>query len=85
MAVAGRIVVETETLDGREDPFELDSPDKGIFLPCNCWRTMKYSHTAVQMVLCSMEYSEDDYIRSYADFRVLCTPNTKVTKIVTGD
>ena len=46
---------------------------------------MKDSHTAVQMVLCSMEYSEDDYIRSYADFRVLCTPNTKVTKIVTGD
>ena len=85
MAVSGRIVVETETLDGREDPFELDSPDKGIFLPCNCWRTMKDSHTAVQMVLCSMEYSEDDYIRSYADFRVLCTPNTKVTKIVTGD
>lgn len=82
VAVAGRIEVRTETLDGQEARFELDSPDKGLILPCICWRTMQYSHSAVQMVLCSMEYSEEDYIRNYADFRMLCRPNRQTTKIL---
>jgi hypothetical protein len=82
VAVAGRIVVNTETLDGQEDRFELTSPDRGLLLPCICWRTMQYSHSAVQMVLCSMEYSEDDYIRNYADFRLLCSPSKRATKII---
>ena len=81
VAVAGRIVVTTETLDGQEDRFELDSPDKGLLLPCVCWRTMQYSHSAVQMVLCSMEYTENDYIRNYADFRVLCCNASPVNGI----
>ncbi len=85
VAVAGRIVVNTETLDGQEDSFELTSPDVGLLLPCVCWRTMQYSHSAVQMVLCSMEYSEDDYIRNYADFRALCRPSKRFTKIVTEE
>lgn len=85
VAVAGRIVVRTETLDGHEQEFELDSPDKGIFLPGNCWRTMKYSHNAVQMVLCSMEYLEEDYIRNYTDFRVLSAQNQQHTKIIVED
>jgi hypothetical protein len=46
---------------------------------------MKYSHNAVQMVLCSMEYTEDDYIRNYSDFRVLCSQNGQPTKIITED
>ena len=71
VAVAGKIVVSTELLTGSKDVFVLESPDVGLFLPTNCWRTMKYSHNAVQMVLCSMTYSEDDYIREYEEFKKL--------------
>lgn len=69
VAVAGRIIINTEMRNGRKDLFVLEDPDRGLFLPVDCWRTMKYSHNAVQMVICSMEYSEADYIRDYDIFK----------------
>lgn len=70
-AAAGRIIVKTETLTGEEDTFVLDKPNMGLFIPKLCWRTMQYTHNAVQICLASMEYSEEDYIREYEDFEKL--------------
>lgn len=69
IAVAGRIIVNTETIDGEKDAFYLESPNQGIYLPAYCWHTMQYSHNAVQMVLTSTLYSETDYIRNYETFK----------------
>ena len=70
-APAGRIIVKTETLEGEVLTFVLDKPDIGLFIPKLCWRTMQYSHNAVQICLASMEYNEADYIRNYEDFKKL--------------
>ena len=69
IAVAGRIIVNTETIDGKKNTFYLESPNQGIYLPTYCWHTMQYSHNAVQMVLTSTLYSETDYIRDYEIFK----------------
>jgi dTDP-4-dehydrorhamnose 3,5-epimerase-like enzyme len=69
IAVAGRIIVNTETIDGIKETFYLESPDQGVYLPTYCWHTMQYSHNAVQMVLTSTLYSETDYIRDYETFK----------------
>lgn len=69
IAVAGRIMVGTESVSGEKHEFLLDSPDKGVYIPPDCWHTMQYSHNAVQMVFASTCYNEQDYIRDYQTFK----------------
>ena len=69
VAVAGKIIVTTELLDGTKNEYVLDSPDVGLFIPKMCWRTMRYTHNAVQMCIASIVYDETDYIRDYEDFK----------------
>ena len=69
IAVAGKIVVNTEMPDGSKESFVLSSPNQGVFLPKYSWHVMQYSHNAVQMCIASMVYEEKDYIRDYNDFK----------------
>ena len=71
VAVAGRIVVLTELPTGELQTFVLDQPNLGLYIPPTCWHTMQYSQSAVQVVLASTNYNEEDYISSYNDFRAL--------------
>lgn len=71
VAVSGIIKLKIETSDGEIFDFTLDNPDIGIFVPKKSWRTMKYSHNAVQMCIASIEYNEKDYIRDYEKFKKL--------------
>jgi hypothetical protein len=69
IAMAGRIIVTTESGQGVIETWVLDSPNVGLYLPPNFWHTMQYSHNAVQLVFASTSYDEKDYIRKYEDFR----------------
>lgn len=69
VAVAGRIIVTTELANGDIQIFRLEDPGVGLYVPPCAWHTMQYSHTAVQLVLSSQVYDEDDYIRDYDAFR----------------
>lgn len=69
LAVSGRIVVKTELKDGEKQEFVLEKPHTGLYLPRQCWHEMSYSRNAVQVCVASMEYIEDDYIRSYDRFK----------------
>lgn len=69
IAVTGRITVTTELSDGTIQTFRLENPNVGLYVPPHAWHTMQYSHSAVQLVLASAVYNEDDYIRSYNDFK----------------
>lgn len=68
VAVSGTINLQIETCEGEIFDFTLDSPDIGVYVPKKSWRTMKYSHNAVQMCIASIEYDEKDYIRDYQEF-----------------
>lgn len=69
IAVCGTIVVHTEMANGESNRFILDKPNKGLYLPSNCWRDMKYTHNAIQVCLASKEYEPNDYIRNYGEFK----------------
>lgn len=69
VAVAGRVTVGIELLNGEIKEYVLDHPDIGLYIPKMAWRTLKYSHNAVQMCIASMAYEESDYIRDYAKFK----------------
>ncbi|RMG78389.1 MAG: WxcM-like domain-containing protein [Bacteroidetes bacterium] len=68
IAVSGIIEIATEDRNRKKKSFILDSPNKGLLLPPHYWHTMQFSHNAVLLSLCSMEYDESDYIRSYEEF-----------------
>jgi hypothetical protein len=71
VAVAGKIIVTTEMPGEPEQRFILETADKGLFIPKYCWRTMQYSHNAVQMCIANMAYEVSDYIRDYEEFKKL--------------
>jgi hypothetical protein len=69
VAVSGSITITTEDRDGNTEVFVLDKPNQGLLLPPPYWHTMKFSHAAVLLSLCSMHYEEQDYIRDYEVFK----------------
>jgi mannose-6-phosphate isomerase-like protein (cupin superfamily) len=73
VAVAGKIIINVEVLDGTKKEFILENPNQGLYIPKNTWRTMKYTHNAVQMCIASNEFTEEDYIRDYHEFKRLAS------------
>jgi dTDP-4-dehydrorhamnose 3,5-epimerase-like enzyme len=69
IAVAGRIIVNTEMRNGELQTFVLDTPNVGLYVPPTAWHTMQYSHSAVQLVFASTFYDASDYIRNYEEFK----------------
>jgi hypothetical protein len=71
VAMAGKIIITVENLDGVINEFILENPNQGLFIPKNTWRTMKYTHNAVQMFIDSIVYDVKDYIRDYEQFKAM--------------
>ena len=69
VAVAGRIIVTTELADGQVELFRLEDPHVGLYIPPYVWHTMQYSHSAVQLVMASLPYNAEDYIRDHSEFQ----------------
>ena len=68
VAVAGTIRIKLEMRNGQPSEFILSKPDHGLYIPRMAWRTIKYSHNAVQLCMASTVYDEKDYIRDYETF-----------------
>lgn len=68
IALSGSLTVKL--FDGRErSEFLLNRPFQGLYMPPGYWRTMdNFASGSVLMVLSSVPYSEDDYIRDYDEF-----------------
>ena len=72
IAVAGTIKITLVQGNGERSQYVLDRPDQGLYLPEMIWRTMQYSHNAVQLCIASTEFDEKDYIRDYETFIKEC-------------
>lgn len=69
VAVSGSFDITVD--DGKvKRTFSLSRPYMGLYLPPGLWRELdNFSSGSICMVLASEEYSEDDYIRTYHDFK----------------
>jgi dTDP-4-dehydrorhamnose 3,5-epimerase-like enzyme len=72
-AINGCIDFLLEDVNGQETAFLLQAPNVGLYIPQMYWRTIKFSRDAVLMCLTSLEYDEQEYIRSYSEFKQLKT------------
>lgn len=71
IALSGIVEVSTESITGEKQLFVLKNPNEGLYMPPLTWHEMSYSHTAVQLVITNSLYDENDYIRSYEEFKNL--------------
>ena len=54
---------------GVRTEFHLDRPDVGLYMPSMTWGTQyRYTRNAVLLVLASLPYQADDYIRDYDEY-----------------
>ncbi|TCK62141.1 sugar 3,4-ketoisomerase [Seleniivibrio woodruffii] len=69
VSVSGSCKVSLDNGKGSREVYELNSPDKGLYIGPGSWREMfDFSPDCVLMVIASMLYEEDDYIRDYSRF-----------------
>ena len=51
--------------------FNLNRPNIGVHMPAGLWRELhNFSSGSICLVLASLEYSEDDYIRDLEEFKI---------------
>ena len=62
--------LKIKCFDGiNENIYKLNSPDEALYVSPKVWRTtFEHSADAVLLVLSSLEYNEQDYIRDYDEF-----------------
>jgi uncharacterized RmlC-like cupin family protein len=72
VAVSGTIKIKLESQGRQEFDFILDRPGSGLYIPGMVWRTIQYSHNAVQLCIASTTFDEQDYIRDYETFIKEC-------------
>ena len=53
----------------KRNQIELDSPEKGLYIPAMVWGTQyDYSNDAILLCFASKKYDNSDYIRDYSEF-----------------
>ena len=77
IAVSGCFTLELT--DGQSKrSFELDSPDRGVYVPPMIWdRLHHFSRDAVCLVLASTQYAASDYIRDWSEFLQLAARDVR--------
>ncbi len=71
VAMAGKLQVETESVDGLIYSFELSSTGEGLFIPPLHWVSVRFSTDAVLLGMSDRVFSEEDYIRDKEYFESL--------------
>lgn len=68
ICIAGSLKVKC--FDGKKELiYELNKPDEALYIGPHVWRTtFEHSSDAVLLVLSSLEFNEEDYIRDYDKF-----------------
>lgn len=71
IALSGSFNVRVD--DGKEEHiYALNRSYYGLYLPKNTWRELEnFSTNSLALVLSSTEFSEDDYIRNYDEYKII--------------
>ncbi len=68
VAIAGKLFIKVEGVDGSCTEFELEGPGRGLFVPPLNWVEVGFSLNAVLLGLSDRAFTEEDYIRDKVYF-----------------
>ena len=68
ICISGSVIVSL--FDGQDYRQELlEKGSEILYIPCGLWTSQEYSQNSVLLVLADQLFDEDDYIRSFEDFK----------------
>jgi hypothetical protein len=71
VALSGSFDVLLDDGKGEKQQFSLNRSYYGLFVPKGTWRELtNFSTNSLALILSSTEYSAEDYIRDYEQFRM---------------
>ena len=76
VALSGSIEIEIECASGIKT-FNLNYPDKGVYIPAMSWRSIFSSEAAAVLILSSTPYDPNDCISDYGLFHTLINQNDR--------
>lgn len=68
IALAGKVEIKVEGIDGSWNNFPLEGSSSGLFVPPLNWIEIRFSSDAVLLGLGDRVFSEEDYIRDHNYF-----------------
>jgi dTDP-4-dehydrorhamnose 3,5-epimerase len=63
VAVAGKIFLDIQSVQGEVFKFELSSPEQAVYIPPLNWLVARFTSNSVLLGMSDQAFSEDDYIR----------------------
>lgn len=70
IALRGGFTIELEDQSDSKTSYHLDSPHQALLVPQLYWRNLhSYVEGSICLVLASGRYDENEYLRSYEDFK----------------
>jgi dTDP-4-dehydrorhamnose 3,5-epimerase-like enzyme len=69
ICINGKLTVKLESNKGEITKFILDTPSKALYIPSKYWRDITFEENAVLLCIASENYIENDYVRSYKEFK----------------
>ena len=69
VALSGTIEVRLENTSGEVFEFSLDQENKALYIPPMYWGKIRFSQGAIGLGIASDNFSEEDYIRDYDEFK----------------
>jgi len=70
VVVSGEVAISLEDQQGNKFKYLLEANTSGLYVPPMYWRTLNFSDKSILLCLASQSYSESDYIRDYATFKL---------------
>ena len=68
VCLSGKIHITLESKARKIYEFTLEDPNKGLFIPNDYWRKLRFIDNGISICLSSQEFNENDYIREYQTF-----------------
>lgn len=71
VVLQGMVEAELTNLEGQKSVYTLYNPAQGLYIPVMHWRKIKIVEPSIIMVLCSQQYSGQDEISDFEEFKRL--------------
>ena len=69
ICISGELEVSLENLKGIKKTYILNKANKALYVPPGYWRDIIFHENAILLCIASENYDENDYVRSYREFK----------------
>lgn len=69
ICISGQLNISLESIKGYKKKYVLNKPNKALYVPPGYWRDIIFQENAVLLCIASENYDENDYVRSYREFK----------------